>query len=170
MDIAPDLVTAQLTKEVASVRVAPDPPSDFETFWRTVRVELARWPANVELTPDDAPRHGQEGLRRFIWRANSLGGRRIAGPVIFPAAGGAKPAPIWVYSHGYGSVNSGAAWRPDLARLGFVALGLDARGYHRSRRPGDPGVPGWATHGIERRESYILRGAVADLLRAVEVA
>lgn len=31
-------------------------------------------------------------------------------------------------------------------------------------------MPGWILHGIEDRDAYILRGAVADWIRAVEVA
>lgn len=168
MDIHPELVTPEITAQVEAVRVEPDPPADFAAFWLQLVDELEAIPPNLAITPLDSPSESR-GLRHAIWSADSLGGRRISGPLVFPERS-QEPAPAWVYSHGYGSIRDGAALRPDLARQGFIALGLDARGYYRSRVAEDPTVPGWATHGIESKDRYILRGAVADALRAVQVA
>lgn len=167
MDIDPALVTDRLRRQVESVRVEPDPPPDFVPFWRETLAELNEVPLGLEVELQEAAESGQEGLLLGEWSANSLGGRRIGGPLAMPAK---RRGPQWVYGHGYGSVHAGCGWRPELARLGFIAVGCDARGYKRSRRPGDPGVPGWILSGIEARESYILRGAVADTVRAVQVA
>lgn len=180
MDINPSLVTDEHKRQVESVRVQPDPPGDFEEFWRETVEALSGVPLNltIEWLPTGAagesPAAGagvdqasMDDVRLGVWSADSLGGRRIAGPISVPKRpGGAQ----WVYGHGYGSIESGCGFRADLARRGFIAVGCDARGYHRSRLPGDPGVPGWATCGIEEKERYILRGAIADTIRAVEVA
>ena|GEM_PF-3079761 len=195
MDIDPSLVTDEHKHLVASTRVEPDPPEDFESFWRETVEELRAVPLNltVERVAPEAlgpgagpsavgasgvgPAQGEsarggagaseDDVWLGIWRADSLGGRRIGGPLAVPR----RPSgAVWVYGHGYGSIKDGSAWRPDLARQGFIAVGCDARGYNRSRAEGDPGVPGWATCGIEDKARYILRGAVADTIRAVEVA
>ena len=167
MDIDPALVTERLRRQVERVRVEPDPPADFVSFWQQTLDELNAIPLDLEVTLREGTEPAEEGLLVGEWRATSWGGRRIGGPLVMPAD---RRGPQWVYGHGYGSVRAGCERRPQLARLGFIALGCDARGYNRSRQPGDPAVPGWILAGIESRERYILRGAVADTIRAVQVA
>lgn len=171
MEIDPDLVTPQLAARVCEVRVAVDPPADFDSFWNATVAELSKVPIDLEIKwcapPSDLPSDVRYNVRYAEWFANSLGGRRIGGPLTLPHT---VAGPQWVYGHGYNSIDTGTTWRPDLALKGFVAVGLDARGYNRSRMHGDPKVPGWALAGIEASDSYILRGAVADLVRTVEAA
>lgn len=189
MDIDPSLVTDEHRRHVESVRVEPDPPEDFEEFWRStlealnaipLNLTIERLPAGVADRAHVAGGSGSDGqgggssdrtqeddVWLGVWSADSLGGRRISGPISVPK----RPTGAqWVYGHGYGSIQSGSGWRPDLARRGFIAVGCDARGYNRSRIEGDPGVPGWATCRIEDKERYILRGAIADTIRAVQAA
>lgn len=170
----PASVSPEMIREIERVIVPVDAPEDFDAFWEKGLEELAAHPLDLEIEARPSP-PGYDDVRCAVWRATSLGGRRIGGPVTMPREAMLSTVrdgdlPLWVYGHGYGGVESGAAWRPDLARMGFVALGLDARGYGRSRLPDDPGVPGWITHGIESPEAYILRGAVLDTVRAVQVA
>lgn len=159
-----------MIESVRAVRVEPDPPVDFAAFWQRTAAELQEIPLDLEISyavPEGAPSHPD--LEVAVWTATSLGGRRISGPLIRPkdAAG---PLPQWVYGHGYGSINGGAAWWPHIAQKGFITVGLDARGYRLSRHPDDPSIPGWVLSGIESPDDYILRGAVADTMRAVDVA
>ena len=163
----PEHLTAEDIETVLATQVVPDPPEDFPQFWTEVATELEATPMDLELVPvevESAP----PDVSTYIWTATSLGGRRIAGPVAWPENTGG-PRPQWVYGHGYGSRN-GCGWNFAPARKGFITLGLDARGYGRSRLDGDPSVPGWVLHGIESPKDYILRGAVADTIRAVQVA
>ena len=164
--IDPAMIPPEIVERMESVRVEPDPPGDFEQFWRATVDELDAIPINLEIEPCEPP-GGATDVECAVWRADSLGGRRIGGLLAVPRSGAIGQ---WVYGHGYGSVTSGVGWRIDIARAGFAAVGVDARGYNRSRLPGDPVVPGWILHGIEDRSTYILRGAVADTVRAVQVA
>ena len=166
MDIDPALVTEEHKRQVESVRVEPDPPADFEDFWRGTLAALNEVPLNLSIERLDSD-SGEEDVWLGVWRADSLDGRRVAGPISVPKR---PTGACWVYGHGYGSIQGGCGWRADLARQGFIAVGCDARGYNRSRVEGDPGVPGWATHGVDDRERYILRGAIADTIRTVQVA
>ncbi len=167
MDIDPSLVTQEHKASVAAVRVTPDPPDDFETFWHETVDELSRIPIDLTIEIEKENRSGWDGIRFGVWQATSLGGRRIGGPLTLPQE---PQGPQWVYGHGYGSTEAGCGWDPALAQLGFIAVGCDVRGYKRSRQAGDPEVPGWALWGIESKESYAVRGAVADTVRAVQVS
>lgn len=165
MDIDPELVSAKIVNEVTSVEVAPDPPRDFKSFWIETRERLNDVPIELEITRFVS--NDDSDVFQAEWFANSYEGRRIGGPLIIPKD---VKGPQWVYSHGYGNTDRGAARQTNLASKGFIAVGLDARGYNRSRIPGDPRIPGWAVFGVEDRTQYILRGAVADVMRAVDVA
>lgn len=164
----PANLSAQQIDSVLSTKVEPEPPTDFREFWLETLSELNALPLDLEVTPvevESAP----PGIATFEWTATSLGGRRISGPLARPKDGGSM-RPQWVYGHGYGSMG-GTAWKlAPVVEHGFIAVGLDARGYGRSRTEGDPSVPGWVLHGIESPKEYILRGAVADTIRAVQVA
>lgn len=170
MNVDPSTLTPETVASVRSVEVAPDPPADFQQFWEETASELAALPLELETTPakSDTSAFGND-VESAIWTATSLGGRRISGPLVRPK-GVAGPLPQWVYGHGYGSIKAGVSWRPNVARQGFIMVGLDARGYGRSRLADDPAVPGWVLHEIESKSDYILRGAVADTIRAVDVA
>lgn len=163
----PEQLTSQDIEKVITTKVTPDPPDDFEQFWLEVVAELERTPLDLELSPvkvEDAP----PSVATYTWTATSVGGRRISGPVAWSEEGDVD-RPQWVYGHGYGSLG-GCGWAFGAVSRGFIALGLDARGYGRSRQDDDPSVPGWVLHGIDSPRDYILRGAVADTIRAVQVA
>lgn len=164
--VDPASITPELVQKIEGVTVAPDAPGDFDSFWLETLAQLDEIPLALEIEPCPSP-PGFEDIECAVWSADSFGGRQIAGPLTMPRSGFHA---LWVYGHGYGDVASGAAWRPEIARQGFAAIGVDARGFARSRRPGDPAVPGWITKGIESIRSYILRGAVMDTVRAVQVA
>lgn len=165
----PAKLRPEAIEAVLGVRVPPDPPSDFVSFWQQTVAELREIPLDLELNVVSTEAASDPRVERLVWSATSLGGRRISGPLTRPK-GARERLPQWVYGHGYGSVQGGTTWRPELAHNGFIAVGLDARGYARSRVSNDPSVPGWVLHGIDSPKDYILRGAVADTVRAVEVA
>ena len=141
---------------------APTRPPDFEAFWEKTRVELGRVAPNVyrePLGPEDGP------LRSERLAFDSLGGARVSGYVILHEDG--APRPLVVHGHGYdGDIEPMWRW----ARAGLNVVGVEARGYGRS---GDalpePSPWGYVLTGIESPERYVLRGAVCDYARAVEV-
>jgi cephalosporin-C deacetylase len=77
------------------------------------------------------------------------------------------PRPLVVHSHGYdGGLDPMWRW----AEAGVNVVGVEARGYGRSRDAlPAPSRWGYALTGIESPEVYVLRGAVCDYMRAVEV-
>lgn len=98
MDIDPSLVTSELAAQVAAVRVEPDPPPDFAAFWQETVSELQRVPLDLQVRWVDPPRSLADPALQFgIWSANSLGGRRILGPVVRPQAVPTGGFPQWVH-------------------------------------------------------------------------
>ncbi len=105
------------------------------------------------------------GLRLEWLSFSSLGNARIHGYLLRWADG--APRPLVVHGHGYGG-RSTPRWR--WARAGLNVVGMDVRGWGRSRAA----LPsrsrwGWVLTGIESPERHVLRGAVCDYLRAVRV-
>jgi cephalosporin-C deacetylase len=137
-------------------------PPDFEAFWEKTRAELGRIPPAVSresLGSDDAAL----GFERLSF--DSLGGARVSGYVIRWKDD--VPRPLVVHSHGYGG-GLDPVWH--WARTGVNVLGVEARGYGRSRDALPSLSPwGYVLTGIESPEKHVLRGAVCDYMRAVEV-
>jgi cephalosporin-C deacetylase len=76
-----------------------------------------------------------------------------------------RARPLVVHGHGYGGqVAPQWAW----AAAGLHVVGIDVRGFGASPAPRDPG--GYVLTGLASPETHILRGAVCDYLRSVEVA
>jgi cephalosporin-C deacetylase len=134
---------------------------DFSEFWSATLEELDRTPPTVERVP--AATRAGIGLEWLSFA--SLGGARIHGYLLRWTDG--APRPLVVHGHGYGS-RSTPRWR--WARAGLQVVGVDVRGWGRSRAA----LPsrsrwGWVLTGIESPERHALRGAVCDYLRAVQV-
>ena len=96
----------------------------------------------------------------------SLGGVQVTGYSL--ASKSDEPRPLVVHSHGYGA-------RCDIQRkwaeAGYNVVGIDIRGFGKS----ETALParsrwGYVLTGIESPESSVLRGAVCDYLRTMQVA
>jgi cephalosporin-C deacetylase len=135
---------------------------DFGSFWEKTRVELGRVAPNASRYPlgSEDPALGFERLD-FA----SLGGARVSGYAIRWEDD--APRPMVVHSHGYeGELDPMWHW----ARAGVNVVGVEARGYGRSRDAlPSPSPWGYVLTGIESPEEHVLRGAVCDYVRAVEV-
>ena len=144
----------------------PQPPltrlPDFESFWEKTRAELG------EISPAVSRESlGSEDTALEFERLSfaSLGGARVSGYVIRWKDD--VPRPLVVHSHGYGG-DLDPRWH--WARAGVNALGVQIRGYGRSRDALPSASPwGYVLTGIEYPEKHVLRGAVCDYMRAVEV-
>ena len=135
---------------------------DFESFWEKTRVELGR------VAPDTSrhPLESEDPALRFErLDFDSLGEVRISGYAIRWKDG--APRPLVVDSHGYeGELEPKWHW----ARAGVNVVGVEARGYGRSKGAlPSPSPWGYVLTGIESPEEHVLRGAVCDYVRAVEV-
>jgi len=137
-------------------------PPDFETFWEKTRSELERVEPDVSREPLESGDPAL-GLERLTF--NSLGGVRVSGYAIRWKE--EAPRPLVVHSHGYqGELDPTWHW----AREGVNVLGVEARGYGRSEGALPSSSPwGYVLTGIESPEEHVLRGAVCDYARAVEV-
>ena len=135
---------------------------DFESFWQKTRAELGRVEPNASCEP-----LGSEdpalGFERLVFA--SLEGARISGYMIRWKDD--APRPLVVHSHGYeGELDTMWRW----ARAGVNVVGVEARGYGRSKGAlPSPSPWGYVLTGIESPEEHVLRGAVCDYVRAVEV-
>ena len=137
-------------------------PPDFESFWEKTRAELGRIsPAlSRESLGSEDPALGFERLS-----FDSLGGARVSGYAIRWKDD--VPRPLVVHSHGYGG-GLDPMWH--WARIGVNVLGVEAREYGRSRYALSSLSPwGYVLTGIESPGKHVLRGAVCDYMRAVEV-
>jgi cephalosporin-C deacetylase len=137
-------------------------PPNFAAFWENTRSELGRVQPNISREPL-ASGDGALLIERLAF--DSLDEARVSGYVICWEDG--APRPLVVHGHGYGG-DLEPMWR--WARAGLNVLGVEARGYGRS---GDalpePSPWGYVLTGIGSPEDHVLRGAVCDYARAVEV-
>lgn len=137
-------------------------PPDFESFWEKTRTELRRIPPAVSRESLGSEDPALEFERLGF---DSLGGVRVSGYVIRWKDD--VPRPLVVHSHGYGG-GLDPMWH--WAKVGVNVLGVEARGYGRSKDAlPSPSRWGYVLTGIESPEKYVLRGAVCDYMRAVEV-
>jgi cephalosporin-C deacetylase len=137
-------------------------PPDFESFWEKTRTELAGIEPAVSREPLES-QNAALGFERLAF--NSLAEVRVSGYAIRWKAN--FPRPLVVHSHGYdGGLDPMWRW----AEAGVNVVGVEARGYGRSREAlPAPSRWGYVLTGIESPEKYVLRGAVCDYMRAVEV-
>ena len=138
-------------------------PRDFHAFWDKTLAELAVVPAALERRPEEGI--PSSGLHLESISFASLGGVRVAG--YFLRGAGTEPRPLVVHSHGYGSECT-VQW--DWGRAGFDVVGLDIRGFGQS----SAALPersswGWMLTGARTPEAHVMRGAVCDFLRAVDL-
>lgn len=143
--------------------IAPPPaPPDFDPFWQDT------WDANravtSRVTVEDEPGERFPGWRVRVVRYSVLGGHRVGAWLVTPRdAAGAKVAAV--IGHGYGGREA-----PDLPGHRCPHLFVCAPGFHLSAAPGLPSdCMAHAVHGIDHRETYLIRACVCALWSAVPV-
>ena len=140
----------------------PQPPEvpGFVSFWRGVR-------AAVEAVPTVATAIPEGTLGR--WRSSWIGwkqpnGIRVGGWLLEPTT---PPTCGVVVGHGYGGRdNADGGCLPE----GAVGLFPCMPGFHRSEQPGIPNESsGHVIHGIQTKETYLIRDCVEATWRAFDV-
>jgi cephalosporin-C deacetylase len=146
---------------VTAFRAPLSRPADFFGFWSQTMQELSWVAPAVGLEPAG----GRDGIRLQRLSFVSLGGVAIHGYLL--RWEDREPRPLVVHGHGYGGqVRPQWSW----ARAGLNVVGVDVRGWGRSRAAlPSPSPWGWVLSGRESPERSVLRGAVCDYLRAVQV-
>ena len=139
-------------------------PADFSAFWRKTVIELELVDPEVYRTPVEDETDVSLVLEKVSFC--SFGGARVHGYVLRSRE--TQPRPLVVHSHGYQGCCE-VMW--EWARTGVNVCGVDIRGFGRSRDALAEISPwGYVLTGIDSPESYILRAAVCDYLRAIQVA
>ena len=135
-----------------------DRPEDFTAFWDETLQHLARVPARIQQ--EQIRRHG--AINHSVVQFQSLDHVTIRGYLLHWDDN--EKRPLVVYTHGYnGECDVLWAW----ARAGFNILGFDTRGFGQSPVERHES---WILTGIESPGSSIIRGALCDYIRAVDVA
>ncbi|MEM8969869.1 MAG: acetylxylan esterase [Bacteroidota bacterium] len=138
-------------------------PVDFEHFWRKTREELLALPLSISYEPTDT-KNQDCTLTNISFL--SLENQRIHGYAL--QWNDSQPRPLIVHAHGYMSQTE-VRW--EWAQQGFNIVGVDIRGFGRSRTAvPNPSQWGYVLTGIESPEQSVLRGAVCDYIQAVRVA
>ncbi len=143
--------------------VTPDlnRPPDFEAFWSHTRTELDSVDPDMQTSDLRHDRDATLRLRRLTFR--SLHGTPVSGYLVT----GPGPRPLIVHSHGYGS-RTEVQWH--WAEQGVDVLGVDIRGFGMSAEAvSGLSRSGYVLTGIQSPETSILRGAVCDYARALQV-
>jgi cephalosporin-C deacetylase len=137
-------------------------PPDFAAFWAATVEELRSVPPALRR---EAVEDQGDGLVLEWLSFASLDGVRLHGYALRWTDAHARP--LVIHSHGYGGqTRPMTAW----ARQGLDVVGVDVRGFGRSLDAlMARSAWGWILTGSETPETSVLRGAVCDYLRAVEV-
>lgn len=138
-------------------------PPDFNEFWKKTINELQSVEPNIktQLAPGDI----QPTLVHEYVSFNSLNNARIQGYII--RWDDDTPRPLVVYTHGYLDQTE-PMW--EWAQAGLNVLGFDVRGFGLSHEAVESiSEWGYVLTGKESPETQILRGAVCDYVRAVDV-
>lgn len=138
-------------------------PGDLYPFWSATRAALDAVPLDVRRTSStgSVPGTTVESLSFRSWDD-----RRVSGYLL--TWNDDRPRPVVVHAHGY---RSRARIHPEWATAGCHLLGFDVRGFGRSKDAVPAPSPwGWLLTGIRQPETSVLRGAVADYMRALAVA
>lgn len=145
--------------ELLQVR-GPETPPDFAAFWQANYEQTLARPTRASLRPTDL---GHDRVEVFEVEYDGFDGFRVGGWLTRPR--GVKATRGIVLGHGYGGRSA-----PDLGLMDPPAVMIQpcARGFHRSARPDVPGeAMNHVVHGIEHRDTYLIRHCVMDLWSAV---
>lgn len=147
-------------REALQAVLPPDGPADFDAFWQETHQANEAVPLDLQVE-EIAP--FREGWRMQIVRFSVLDGIRVGGWLEIPATGSVEIGAI--AGHGYGGRDA-----PDLPAHRAAFLHVCAPGFNLSAAPGLPNDCGkHVLHGIEHRETYLIRHCVCATWTAIRV-
>ncbi len=150
----------------ASIRKTCPPltrSENFLRFWQETLQQLGSIPNAIKILSSEET---ADGLRLQKLSFQSFDDLCIHAYLLTPHS--IEHGPLIIYTHGYMG-QCEVIW--DWARQGASVLGVDIRGFGESKHS----VPelskhGYVLSGIQSEETSILRGAICDYIRAVQVA
>ncbi|HEY2787518.1 MAG TPA: acetylxylan esterase [Fimbriiglobus sp.] len=149
---------------VAPTKIPPasPKPDDFDTFWNDKLKELAKIPANAELTPVPG---GRPGVELATFKLDSVGGK-AQGFFAKPKKEGKFPALVILQWAGVYPLQKN--WAADRANQGWLTIDVDAH----DKTPTAPSAPGAPNNynGVgmtDRNKAYFLNMYLRDY-RAID--
>lgn len=136
---------------------------NFLSFWQETLGLLKAVPFDIEINQREETEDGLL-LQRIAFK--SLGQATIHAYLLTPLQKASSP--LVIYTHGYvGQCEVIWSW----ARQGVSVFGIDLRGYGQSKNAlTQASSYGYVLTGIESENNCVLRAAVCDYVRGVEVA
>lgn len=140
----------------------PESPYDFASFWQETFEANAATTLNVTVAPtESASEHHDVSIASF----DTLGGIRVGAWIVYPKSGDIEAG--FVTSHGYGGRTA-----PDYDLLAGNAAAIYpcAPGFNLSASDLLPSEKmGHVVHGIESRETYLIRPCVTSIWSAASL-
>lgn len=146
-------------------------PDDFDAWWDEQKQQLAKIPADAELTPVTQK---NEDIHCFDVQVPCLGGAPVSGYFAKPkdAAAESLPAILWV--HGAGVRTSSLTNAIKGANAGMLSLDINAHGLPNGRPPAfyaeqsSGPLKDYRIAGRESRDTIYFRGMFLRLVRAID--
>ena len=143
--------------------VNPNPPADFDAYWKQAKSELSRIRPDFKMVLDEGrstPRH-----QVYSVEMASFDGVTVRAWYIVPSRPGRYPAVL--NAPGYSVAQDPQRYQTDDD---IIYLALDVRGQGRSTDVINPGfgIPGLFGYRIDDPEHYVYKGMYLDCGRALE--
>ena len=133
----------------------------FDGYWAKVEAELAETPAAPEEEP--LPIRSTDEADCWTVRLTGIGPYRLFAYLSIPHGEGPFPA-LYQVPRIRSVVEVLTQGDPQARRARYVTFSLAFRGQRNADQPYAAPIPGMLTEGIEDPETYLFRGAVADVL------
>ena len=146
-----------------AIRSTTPKPSDFDKFWQSSVDSLKKIPLRTIVTLQ--PAMERDGLNCYLIEVQSWGNVTVRGWLTMSkkAKPGAK-LPVWLVVPGYGGVGV----KPIYGNNDLAVLSFNVRGQGNSKDVVNPSKDGYLTTDLNSRDKYIYRGAIMDVIRAVD--
>lgn len=146
-----------------AIRSKTPKPGDFDKFWQSSVDSLKKIPLRTVVTLN--PGMERDGLNCYLVEVQSFGNITTRGWLTMSKK--AKPGrklPVWLVVPGYGGVGV----KPIYGNDDLAVLAFNVRGQGNSKDVINPSKDGYLTTDIQNRDKYIMRGAIMDVIRAVD--
>ena len=153
-----ELTSLQVGCDPENIVSPKDSQSDFDQFWEGTLAELAKVKPQYKLT---ILKDKSNDIRR-TWRVDmkSFGDEDICGIYVEPVAKGKYPAMIYYMGYDTQVWDIDPSANPQMSE--FI---LCVRGQALNKKGSEAG---WVKQGIESKETYYYRGAICDVVRAID--
>jgi cephalosporin-C deacetylase len=144
-------------QELLAMRPPDNEPADFKEFWEDVYRQALEISSDIDMREIWSP---EPDVKCYELHYTSLDGLKVGAWLSRPQ----KSKGGIIIGHGYGNCPA-----PSLVK-DFTVITPCSRGFSLSNNIDIPWqVPYHVVHGLESKESYVIKGATADIWRAASV-